>query len=44
MDPGGVFLRWEYVGPSRSQYSAQHLGIIGESAGLDPVVRQRLVW
>jgi SAM-dependent methyltransferase len=42
MDPDGVFVHWEYVGPSRNQYSAKHLAILeGVNASLPPRFRTR---
>jgi SAM-dependent methyltransferase len=28
LDPDGLFVHWEYIGPSRNQYSASHVAIL----------------
>ncbi len=42
MDPDGVFVHWEYIGPSRNQYSASHVAILREiNQSLAPRFRTR---
>ncbi len=40
LEPDGIFVNWEYVGPSRNQYARQHVAIMeGVNASLPPRFR-----
>jgi len=42
LQPDGIFVHWEYVGPSRNQYSDRHLAVMQQiNAGLPPRFRTR---